>query len=299
MGVRMRQLGGFLVLFGLVQAIAGPSALAQTNLFFYDNLGRIAVVLSTNKTNAAFYDYDAVGNITAIRTQAVSTVNLFEYSPATATGNTTLTLQGTGFSTTLASNTVVFCNTITAQVISATSSQLKVLAPTNAVNCIIKVTTPSGSASNATAFSTGLGVSITPASTNLFGSFSAQFTATVFGTTNQNVTWNINGWIPAGTNTAWGIVTTNGLYTAPLNPSPAAVVLLHARSATSSDPVLDAVATITLSAPLGPIYSPTISMQAGVPAVLGPVISPTVSAEEVPNTLGPVYSPTVSAKWKP
>ena len=53
---------------------------AQTDRFFYDNLGRLAVVIATNGTNAAFYDYDAVGNITAIRTQTVSAVNLFVYS---------------------------------------------------------------------------------------------------------------------------------------------------------------------------------------------------------------------------
>ena len=39
---------------------------AQTNHFFYDNLGRIAVVIATNGTDSVLYNYDAVGNITSI-----------------------------------------------------------------------------------------------------------------------------------------------------------------------------------------------------------------------------------------
>src|SRR2546426_2469463 len=122
---------------------------AQTNQFFYDNLGRLSVVIATNKTDAGFYNYAAVGNITSILRKTIDPVNLFVYSPDTATGNQTLTLQGTGFTNNVALNTVVFCNTITAQVLSATATQLKVVVPTNAVNCTIKVITPSGTATNA------------------------------------------------------------------------------------------------------------------------------------------------------
>jgi hypothetical protein len=263
-------------------ALAPWIALGQTNLFFYDNVGRLSVVLATNGTDAAFYDYDAVGNITAIRRQTVGPVNLFIYSPPSATGNSTLTLQGTGFSTNPALNTVVFCNTITAQVVNATTTQLKVLAPTNAVNCAIKVTTPTGTASNAALFTTAVGVAVTP--NTLIGTvpFTQQFLATVYGTNSQSVTWYLNGWIPAGTNTDWGRISTNGVYNSPTNLPPAGVVTVQARSALDNDPLKAGTATITLEAPYGPIYSPTVSAQAGRPIVIGPIYSPTVSAGPAP-----------------
>jgi len=284
----------------LLAMLIAAEGRAQTNFFFYDNAGRLAVVLATNKTDAAFYDYDAVGNILAIRRQTVGPVNLFEYSPATAAGNATLTLQGTGFCTNLAQNTVVFCNTITAQVVSATPTQLKVLAPTNAVNCTIKVTTCNGTGSNSVPFTSSVGVTVAPSVVTLSGTFAQQFTATVYGTIDQNVTWFINGSIPAGSNTIYGMITSTGYYTAPTNVTSSGAVSVHARSETTTDPTKDGIATITLANPLGPIYSPTVSAQPGLPNVLGPIYSPTVSAQsDLPNVLGPIYSPTVSVGLPP
>jgi hypothetical protein len=262
----------------LLLFLAGHSVRAQTNLFFYDNLGRISVVLDTNGTDAAFYDYDAVGNIIAIRRQTVGAVNLFQFSPAGGAPNTLVTLQGTGFSPIVASNTVVFCGTRTAQVVSATANQIVVSAPIGSYNCKITVTTPYGVNSNNTLFGKVIGIKVTPGSTNLYGSASAQFSASVIGTNDTSVTWLLNGWIPAGTNTAWGNITTNGLYTAPANPPAASNIAIHARSVPVPDPLIDGIATITVSGPLGPIYSPTVSAQPGVPDVLGPIYSPTVSA---------------------
>jgi YD repeat-containing protein len=276
------------------------SVAAQTNRFFYDNLGRLAVVVSTNGTDAAFYDYDAVGNITAIRRQTVSAVNLFTFSPESGPATTTLTLEGTGFSTNLAQNIVIFCNTITAQVVSATANQLRVLVPLNATNCLISVSTPSGSFTNARPFISIIGVQVSPASTNLTGSFSVQFNATVYGTTNQNVTWNINGWIPAGSTSAWGVVNSSGHYTSPSDPPPGGVITVRARSVVDPDPLKEGVGTIFVLSPAGPIHSPTVSAQTGLPIVLGPIHSPTISAQSgLPNVLGPIYSRTVSAGPSP
>lgn len=276
-----------------------PNSLSHSNLFFYDNLGRFAVVIDTNSTDAAFYDYDAVGNITAIRRETVGPVNLFVFSPETGSGNATITLQGTGFSTNLADNTVLF-GSITGQVVNATANQLKVLIPTNAVSSLISVTTPLGVSTNSKTFLVGIGVQVSPSSLTISGTFAQQFTATVYGTNDQNVTWNINGWIPAGSNTAWGMVSSSGLYTSPTNPPPAGIVTVRARSVADPDPLKEGVATITVLSPRGPIYSPTVSAQPGVPTVLGPIYSPTVSAQPgVPTVLGPIYSPTVSTGPSP
>jgi YD repeat-containing protein len=267
-------------------------AQSQTNQFFYDNLGRLAVVLDTNGTDAAYYDYDAVGNITAIRRQTVGAVNLFVYSPLNAPANSTMTLQGTGFSANPALNTVVFCGTITAQVVSATSTQLKVIAPNNAVNCLITVTTGGVTVTNSMPFTSGLAIVVTPNSVTVPYPSGQQFSATVYGTNDQRVTWFINGWIPSGTNTMYGMITTNGYYTPPMTGA----FTIHARSVAVPDPVLDGVASVTVPMPMGPIYSPSVSAQPGLPTILGPIYSPTISAQPgLPTVLGPIYSPTVSA----
>lgn len=271
-------------------------ARAQTHRFFYDNLGRVAVALGTNTTDAAYYDYDAVGNITAIRRQTVGAVNLFVFSPESGSADTTMTLQGTGFSANPAQNTVLFCGSITAQVVSASANQLKVLVPAGVTNCAITIITPLGTNTTARTFAGTLGVTVSPNSVTLSGGFGQQFAATVSGTANQNVTWNLNGWIPAGSNTAWGAVSTTGYYTAPTDPPPAGVITVRAQSVTDSDPLKAGAATVTILTPRGPIYSPTVSAQPGLPVVLGPIYSPTISAQPgVPVVLGPIYSPTVSA----
>lgn len=269
------------------------------NLFFYDNLGRLAVVIATNATDAAFYDYDAVGNITTIRRQTVGAVNLFEFSPATGSGGTTITLQGTGFSSLPANDTVLF-GSITAKVVNASANQLQVLVPTNAVSSLISVSTPLGVSTNSGTFTAGIGVSISPSAVTLSGTFGQQFAATVSGTTTQNVTWTINGWIPAGTNTLLGMVTTGGLYTAPTNPPPSGAVMVQAQSVVDADPLKAGVATITIFSPRGAIYSPTVSAQPGLPPGVGPIYSSTVSAQPgLPPGIGPIYSPTVSVGTYP
>jgi YD repeat-containing protein len=269
------------------------------NLFFYDNLGRLAAVVSTNGADVAFYDYDAVGNILDIRRQTLSAVNLLEFSPATGSGNTTVTLQGTGFSPILSNNIVLF-GSVTAQVVRATANQLIVVVPTNAVNCLISISNPLGVSTNSGTFTTQIGVSVSPGSVTLNGQFTQQFAVTVYGTTNQNVTWNLNGWIPAGSNSAWGVINTNGFYTAPAAPPPNGLVTVQALSVVNPDPLLAGLATIVIAVPIGPIYSPTVSAQPGIPNVLGPIYSPTVSAQPgIPNVLGPIYSPTISVTNHP
>jgi len=252
------------------------------NLFFYDNLGRLAVEVGTNGTDAAFYNYDAVGNITSIQRQTVGQINLFEFSPLTGSGNTTITLRGTGFSTILTNNTVLF-GSITAQVVSATFTQIKVLVPTNAVTSLISVSTPLGVSTNSQSFTAAISVQIFPNSVTMLGTFAQQFMATVYGTNTQSVTWTLNGWIPAGSNTAWGLITTNGLYSiTPGSPPPTGIVTVNAQSTISSNPLTAGAATITIGGVSGPIYSPTVSDQPGVPDVLGPIYSPSVSVCSTP-----------------
>jgi uncharacterized protein (DUF1800 family) len=73
-------------------------------------------------------------------------------------------------------------------------------------------------------------VTVSPASVHLHPGETAQFTATVTGTSNTTVTWKVNG-IPNGDIRSVGSITANGLYTAPpLGNTPSFVV-----TATSAD----------------------------------------------------------------
>src|SRR6266508_2089367 len=99
-----------------------PAAFAQTTgvQYFYDELGRlIAVVEPAGDT--ALYHYAAVGNLLSIDRHASSQVSIISFSPASGPIGTTVTISGTGFSTTPSQDTVTF-NGTAATVTSATTT---------------------------------------------------------------------------------------------------------------------------------------------------------------------------------
>ena len=77
-------------------------------------------------------------------------------------------------------------------------------------------------------------VTVTPASATVSPGGTTQFLATVTGTTNTAVTWQVNG-TPGGSATT-GTINANGLYTAPNTiPNPATVTVTAVSSANMSD----------------------------------------------------------------
>jgi hypothetical protein len=77
-------------------------------------------------------------------------------------------------------------------------------------------------------------VTVTPASATVSPGATTQFLATVTGTTNTAVTWQVNG-TPGGSATT-GTINANGLYTAPNTiPNPATVTVTAVSSANMSD----------------------------------------------------------------
>ncbi|MGH9793175.1 MAG: hypothetical protein ACRD5G_00255 [Candidatus Acidiferrales bacterium] len=70
------------------------------------------------------------------------------------------------------------------------------------------------------------------------------FTATVTGTTNQNVIWDVNGVVGGDQNTI-GAIDNSGIYFAPMNmPAPGATITV--RAASQADPTKSASASVTL-----------------------------------------------------
>lgn len=88
-------------------------------------------------------------------------------------------------------------------------------------------------------------VSISPALATVATLASQQFTATVTGTTNTAVTWQVNG--VAGGNSTDGVISTAGLYLGPATvPSP---VTLSVTAVSQADPTQSASAAVTIQAP--------------------------------------------------
>jgi hypothetical protein len=107
----------------------------------------------------------------------------------------------------------------------------------------------------------GVAITISPTTASVAGGATQAFTATVTGSTNTAVTWQVNG--ENGGDAIIGTVSSTGLYTAP-NVLPTTTTV--AVTATSqADTTMVAVATVTLTAPAVTIaISPTSATLAGV-----------------------------------
>ena len=92
--------------------------------YFYDGLGRLAGVVNGNGESAV-YVYDAVGNLLAIERHSSGTVGIVQFTPSGGPIATTVTISGTGFSTTPSQNTLTF-NGVAATVTGATALLLLV-----------------------------------------------------------------------------------------------------------------------------------------------------------------------------
>ena len=121
--------------------------------YTYDELGRLnSVVDLTGET--AVYTYDAVGNITSIARHGSAAVSITAFSPGGGPVGTNVTISGTGFSAVPSENTVSF-NGVSAQVSSATSTQLVAVVPAGATTGPIAVEVTAGSATSSTSFTVG------------------------------------------------------------------------------------------------------------------------------------------------
>ena len=96
--------------------------------------------------------------------------------------------------------------------------------------------------------SSAITVSISPVGATLNQGQTVQFTATVSGSNNTAVTWDVNG--TAGGTASTGTISSSGLYTAPATLTTASVVTITAVS--SADTTKTGVATVTLNPPPAP-----------------------------------------------
>ena len=116
-----------------------PAAAATNPIkYVHDESGRLVGVVNTDGS-AAQYVYDKVGNITAINRFTSTQVSIIEFTPDAGPASTSVSIWGTGYSSTPSQNTVKF-NGTPATVTSADPNRLVVTVPGAASTGPISVT---------------------------------------------------------------------------------------------------------------------------------------------------------------
>ena len=221
--------------------------------------GQIRVqLLSNNHTDNVDIDYEAVlvtysttpvVNITISPTSASVQTSLTQQFTATVTGstNTAVTWQVnnvTGGNSTTGTVSTTGLYTAPATVPSPAAVTVKAIAQAD--------TTKSASATVTVTAVPQVSVSISPTSATVQTNATQQFTATVTGSSNTGVNWQVNG--VAGGNSTVGTVTAGGLYAAPAAvPSPASVTVTAVAQADTTKSASAAV-TVTSSSGGGLTY---------------------------------------------
>jgi hypothetical protein len=93
-------------------------------------------------------------------------------------------------------------------------------------------------------------VTVNPSSASVTINETKQFSATVNNSTNQNVTWGVNG--VAGGNTTVGTISAAGLYTAP-----GSSVNVTVQATSQADPAAVGTAAVAVKPPVSVTISPT------------------------------------------
>ena len=182
--------------------------------YVYDALGRLTGVVDP-ATDSATYTYDAVGNVTSISRQSSALLSITGFAPGMGKIGDSVTINGTGFSTTAGQNTVTF-NSVAAIVTSATATQIVTNVPVGATTGFISVTTPlTGTATSVTAFTVTVASNIlvidgTPTTVNLASGTSGRYTFS--GTVGQPLGLGVNrlATTPAGGTVAISVLNPDG-----------------------------------------------------------------------------------------
>lgn len=127
--------------------------------YIYDQANRLIGIVDS-AGHGVVYTYDAAGNITSITPSMASQVSIIGFTPGAGPAGATVTISGTGFSTTPLQNTVAF-NQSPATVTSSTSTQIVATVPAGATTGQISISTPNGSVTSASVFTVYLGPTIT------------------------------------------------------------------------------------------------------------------------------------------
>lgn len=219
-------LGKALAAMVLVVLLSAAAADAQQVCYAYDSAGRLSGVIDENR-NAAFYEYDAVGNIVSIsRESPTGPVTIYRVYPLNGKPGEQVEIFGVGFSATPASNQVTIGG-VSATVSSTLPCTLVVDVPPDGITGQLHVTTPSGEdTSDQSVLVERFAISGT--ATSVLPNILVQYTVVSNGCDDPAVVWKVNGVV--GGTAVTGTITTSGLYTAPSVIPPSAYAIIRAQS---------------------------------------------------------------------
>jgi len=216
-----------LVASAIVLCCLSGSALAQnqTSRYVYDDDGRLRAVIAPSG-DAAVYDYDAAGNFTAIRRLGANDLDLISFAPRSGVVGTRVIFYGAGFGPGV--STVTFGGGEPGTLVGFTNNTITAIVPAGAVTGPITITTARGQLTTATPFIIQ-GIIVNPGEASVLDGDSILFSATVILPGDEReISWSVNG-IEGGSNTV-GRITSDGLYTAPLDPPASFNVSVQATS---------------------------------------------------------------------
>ncbi|MFN0086211.1 MAG: IPT/TIG domain-containing protein [Blastocatellia bacterium] len=258
--------------------------------YVYDDNGRLrAVIAPTGEAN--IYEYDPAGNITAIRRNTSTTLEVLGFSPREGAPGTQVTIVGTGFG---GGVSAVGFNGVAAQVVSVNAPVLIAIVPIGATTGPISVTTPGGAAASAMPFVVS-GISVAPVAATVLSDQVVEFSAVIHPAGSQGVVWSVDG-IEGGSVTV-GAISATGTYTAPRLPPNQSLRAFRIRAAGAVDASVNGEAVVTVKNPefIIPAFAGAVSIRSGAP-LSSNTIAANVSSGAISIRSGaPLSSNTIAA----
>ncbi len=172
---------------------------------------------------------------------------------AAGSGDSTISVAGSGF----AQQSVVEANGTELATSFASATQLTTIVPAamltapGTLSITVMNPSPGGGTSSTETLTVSIAVSVTSETQTLNVGQTLQFSAKVAGTTDQSVTWSVNG--VGGGDSIYGTIDAAGLYAAPgVPPSPNTITIT---AASVADPTQAGTATVTVVNPAPALYS--------------------------------------------
>ena len=245
-----------LAALALVTCFAATALARQggTTRYVYDENGRLQAVIAPSG-EAVVYEYDAAGNIKAVRRVTADSLAVFAFTPREGIFGDLVTLIGVGFGGGVGE---VSFNGAAARIVEVTPTSIVVEVPQGATTGPITVTTPRGSVTTSSPF-TVRGVRVEPDTARVLFGEVVLFEAVVANSGDGDVVWSVNG--VTGGNSAVGTITPAGLYTAPTQTGTVVV-----RATLVSNPDLFGEATVTVRDPndIAELRAPGVSVRRGL-----------------------------------
>lgn len=156
--------GSFPALIACAALLCGPAASASGVQYVYDPAGNLVQKIAADGSSAE-YIYNSTGQLIETRMLSAGTLAATGFSTNNATPGSTITIYGSGFSSTPSANQV-YLNGVAVTVVSATANSLTILIPAGATSGAVTITDSNGTVTSSSSLSIA-GVSQAPTITSV------------------------------------------------------------------------------------------------------------------------------------